>query len=189
MLNEENALINGSSTATYRPWGDGTNAFGFNGLVNLITTANGTPSSQVQTSVGPLTLSHLDNQIARIWNQGGQQQYLIMNRQEILSLVHLAEASGSIIRVMASAQADSILGVAVTGYKHPVTGEIISVNASRFVPPGTIIFMSKFLPDGTPTADVNVLPQVQLPSLAPSESIQGYTAQELAPSLTAPQVN
>jgi hypothetical protein len=37
-------------------------------------------------------------------------------------------------------------------------------------------------------ADVRVLPQVQLPELAPNQPIQGYTAQELAPAIASPQV-
>jgi hypothetical protein len=188
MLNEEYALLSGSSTSTAAPWGDGSTALGFDGFTNLITTGNGTPSAQVQTSVGGLTLSHIDNQLARLWKQGGQQPYLICNAQEILSLVHLAEASGSIIRVQASAQADSILGVSVTGYKHPITGEIVPIYASRFLAAGTMLFGSKFLADGTPAADVQVLPQVQLPQLSPNEQFQGYTIQELAPTAAAPQV-
>jgi hypothetical protein len=188
MLNEEYALISGSSTSTAAPWGDGTTALGYDGLLNLATTANGVPSAQVQTSVGGLTLSHLDNQLARIWKQGGQQPWMLCNAQEILSLVHLAGASGSIIRMQASAQADSILGISVTGYKHPISGEVVPIYASRFMPAGTIFFGSKFLPDGTPAIDVQVLPQVQLPQLAPNEQVQGYTLQELAPTTAAPQV-
>jgi hypothetical protein len=171
--NEENALINGSSTSTQRPWGNATTAFGFDGLVNLITTANATPSNQVQVGVGTFTFSHLDAQIRRLWIQGGQQLYMIMNPQEVQSVVKVAEGSGAIIRVMASANADAVAGLAVTGYKHSITGETIPIMASRYLAPGTIIFGSKFLPDGSPAADVNVLPQVQLPSLAPNESVQG----------------
>lgn len=188
MLNEEYALIQGNSTSTAFPWGDGVNALAFDGLLNLTTTTNGVPTAQIVSGVGPLTLSHIDNQLRRIWIQGGMSPWILMNGTEILSLVHLAGASGSIIRVMATAQADTILGVAVTGYKHPITGEIVPIYASRFMPAGTIEFGSKFLPDGTPAADVDVLPQVQLPALAPNENVQGYVAQEIAPTATAPQV-
>jgi hypothetical protein len=196
MLNEEFALlasvasgtdINGVAS-TAAPWGDGTNSLGFDGLWTSIATGNGTPNDNIQTSVGALTLAHIDNQLFRIWKRGGQNQYMIMNGQEILSLVHLAEASGSIIRVQASGSADTILGVAVTGYKHPITGEIVTIYASRFLTAGNIIFGSKNLPDGSPAADVDVLPQIQLPELAPNESVQGYVAQELAPTTAAPQV-
>lgn len=181
-LLEENALINGSSTATYPPWGNGTTAYGFDGLLNLITTANGVPTDQVQTSVGSLTLSHIDNQLGRIYDQGGQGQWILASRQEILSLTHLAEAAGSIIRVPGNANGDVTLGVTVTSYKHPVTGENVPVFASRFLAPGTMIFGSKFLPDGQAAADVSVLPQVELPESAFAEGIMGYTARELAPN-------
>lgn len=187
MLNEENALINGDSTSLLAPWGDGTNALAFDGFVNLITTGNGTPAAQVQSSVGALTMSHIDNQLARIWAQGGQDPYMIMSKQEIMSLVHLAEANGSIIRVDAP-QGNATLGVSVKAYKHPITGEDVPILASRFLAAGTILFCSKYLPDGSPAMDVQVLPQVQLPELAPNENIQGYTAQEIAPSVAAPHV-
>lgn len=189
MLNEENALINGNSASTAAPWGDGATALSFDGLVNLIATANGVPAAQVQTTVGALTKAHIDAQLTRIWQRGGKGMYVVMNAQEVNSLVHLAEADGSIIRVQASsADGQTVLGVKVTGIVHPVSGEVVDIFTSRFLAAGTIIYGARFLPDGSPAADVEVLPQVQLPELAPNENVQGYTAQEIAPSLTAPQV-
>lgn len=189
-LNEENALINGSSTATAAPWGDGTNALGYDGLINLITTANGTPAAQVQTSVGAMTLAHIDQQLARIWRNGGSGFYMIMNAQESMSLKHLYEAAQSTAnayRIVLS-QESGLAGYAVTAYMHPITKEFVPIITSRFCPAGTVIFGVKNLPDGSPGADVNVLPQVQLPQLAPTDMVQGYVAQELAPTTSAPQV-
>ncbi len=65
MLNEENALINGDSTSIQAPWGDGTTAFAFAGMLNLITTGNGTPIDQVQSAVGALTMAAIDAQLGR----------------------------------------------------------------------------------------------------------------------------
>jgi len=188
MLNEENALINGDSSSSAAPWGDGTQSLAFDGLLNLVTTANGTPTGQVQTSVGPLTLTHIDNQLKRLTVQGAQGIYIVAAAQEIMSLVHLAEASGSIIRVQATADAQAPLGISVSAYIHPITGERVPILYSRFMPAGTMLFMSERTPDGKPTADVSVLPQVQLPALAPNENLQGYVIQELAPTTAAPQV-
>jgi hypothetical protein len=188
MLNEENALINGDATAIVAPWGDGTNALAFNGLLNLVTTANGCPADQVQTAVGALTVAHLDSQLSRLWIQGAQGLFMIMNEQECRSLTHLAEGSGSIIRVQATADGKAVLGVKVTGFMHAVSGQMVDIIPSRFMPAGTILFGARNLPDGSPTADVRVLPQVQLPELAPNQSVQGYVAQEIAPTTSAPQV-
>jgi hypothetical protein len=188
MLNEENALINGDSTSTSAPWGDGSNALAFDGLVNLIATGNGTPSNQVQTSVGALTTSLIDGILGQLYTQGAQGVYMIMNEQECRSLTHLAEGTGSIIRVMATSDGKAVLGVQVTGYVHPITGQMVDIYPSRYLAAGTILFGSKSLPDGSPAADVDVLPQVQLPQLAPNENVQGYTAQEIAPTTAAPQV-
>jgi hypothetical protein len=188
MLNEENALINGDSTSTAAPWGDGTNALAFDGLVSLIATANGTPSNQVQTGVGSLSTTLIDGILGHLYTQGARGVYMILNEQECRSLVHLAEGSGSIIRVMATSDGKAVLGVQVTGYVHPITGEMVDIYPSRYLAAGTMLFGSRQLPDGSPAADVDVLPQVQLPQLAPNESIQGYTAQEVPPSQSAPQV-
>jgi hypothetical protein len=189
MLNEENSILNGSSTSLLPPWGDFANALGYDGMVNSIATTNGTPADQIQTSVGALTLSHIDNQLRRIADYGGQDQYIVAAGQEILSLVHLAEAAGSIIRFQATTDGSALLGLRVAGYVHPVTGQICPVIYSRFLEPGTMIFGSDRLPDGTSAADINVLPQVELPALEPTEALQGYVARELAVTTSAVDVH
>lgn len=189
MLNEENALINGDASSTAAPWGDGSNALAFNGLRNLITTANGTPTAQVQTSVGGLTTAHIDAQLNRIWNQGGSELYMLINAQEAQSLTTLAQASASIRRVVIQSTDKATLGMRITGYVHAISGEVVDVFVSRFVPAGTMLFGSRKMADGSPGADVSVLPQVALPALAPNEQIQGYVAQEVAPAVAAPQVH
>lgn len=190
MLMEEHALVNGDSTSTAAPWGDGTNALAYDGLINLTATANGVPSAQIQTSVGPLTTAHLDAQLTRMWKQGGRGMWMMMNAQELLSMTVLAEASGTMIRVtVPGAGADAgkgILGYKITGYMHAVSGEIVDILPSRFVPAGTILFGSDWLPDNNPALDIDVLPQVEMPQLAPLENVQGYAAQELAPTAAAP---
>lgn len=189
MLNEENALINGNSTVTAAPWGDGSTALAYDGILNLVTVANGTPSAQVQTSVGALTTSHIDSQLRRLWNQGGRGQYMIVNGQEALSMNHLMTASGSVIRFTSElSRPEGALGNRAANYLHPISGELVPIMVSRFMPAGTMIFGSSYLPDGSPAADVEVLPQVELPALAPGEAIQGYVLQPIAPTITAPQV-
>lgn len=186
MMIEEFALINSRSTAINKPFGDGTNALGFDGLLALCTTANGVPVPQVQTSVGALTTSHADSQLTRQNAQGAINPWIMMNGQEALSFTHLAEASGSILRIQGTTDADVILGVKVIAYKHPITGQPVPLLVSRFMPAGTMVFGADFLSDGKPAMDVRVLPQVQLPELAPNVNIQGYVAQEIAPASTSP---
>lgn len=189
MLNEENALINGDSAATSAPWGDGANALAFDGILNLVTTANGTPSAQVQTSVGALTQAHIDGQLRRLYNQGGRGQYILLNGIDKLSLIHLMEASGTLIRSNLNASnPQGQMGLNVTGYMHPITGESVDIIVSRFMPAGTIIFGSRSLPDGSPALQVSVLPQVELPQLAAGEQIQGYVSREIAPTTAAVDV-
>lgn len=189
MLNEENALWNSSATSLLPPWGDYTNALGFAGLLELISTANGTPADQIQTSVGALTLSAVDSMLRRIWENGGQGPWIGASGQEVTSFVHLAEAAGSIIRVQATMQGQTVLGLHLNGYVHPITGEVVPIMPVRFLAPGTLVFGSDRLPDGTPALDVNVLPQVELPALEPEEQIQGYTVRELAVTTAAIDVH
>lgn len=186
MLIEEFALINSDTTTIRKPFGDGTTAYGFAGLLALVTSANGVPVPQIQTAVGALTTAHIDAQLARTNAQGAMNPWLMINAQEAISLTKLAQASGSIIRVQATDDADAILGARVIGYKHPVTGQVVPILVSRFMPAGTMVFGADYLPDGKPAMDVRVLPQVQLPELAPNVNIQGYVAQEIAPAATSP---
>jgi hypothetical protein len=187
MLLEEFALINGSSTSTAAPFGNGTTAFGYDGLINLVTTANGTPAAQVQTAIGALTLAHIDAQLNRLFAQGGSGHYMLVNMVEATSLAHLAQASGSINRILIDNQGSAVINTRVSAYIHPTTGEPVDIIVSRFVPAGTILFCSRYLPDGSPAAQVNVLPQVQYPAI-PGERIEGYVARDIAPTATAPDV-
>lgn len=190
MLMEEHAIIQGNATITDEPWGDGSTNYAYNGLVNLITTANGCPADQVQTSVGALTFSHIDQQLTRLFNQGCSGYWIGINAQEALSIKNLLQAAGTgnnVFRVLVD-QSNANAGMRVTGYLHPITGEVVEIIVSRFVPAGTILFGGdKISADGREVLEMSVLPQVQLPELAPNQQIQGYTAQELAPALTAPQ--
>ncbi len=196
MLNEEYALTTGQASVTaLGPWGDGTNALAFNGLYNLVTTANGTPTGQVQAAVGALTTAHIDGQLRQIWEQGGRDLYMHMSGVEASSLAHLAEASGSIIRIQAQSANNVILGASVTGYVHPVTRETVDIVTSRFANNGTMIFGSKQGPENpfdgdTAACVVAVLPQVPLPTDAPEspQEIQGYVVTELARETAAPGV-
>ena len=104
------------------------------------------------------------------------------------SLVHLATGSGSINRIMGTPEGKLIVGATVSAYIHPITGQMVPILVSRFMPAGTIWYGSETGPEGMPAVDVRVLPQVQLPELAPNQMIQGYVAQELAPTTSAPQV-
>lgn len=187
MLCEEYSIINADATSTAVPFGDGTNALSFNGVLNLTTTANGVPSAQIQTSVGALTFAHIDNQLIRQWKQGARGRYMVVNAQEALSIKNLAIASGTVHRVVLSQQ-NTTIGIVPTAYLCPITGEVIPIITSRFMPAGTIWFGADQLPNGDPALQMDVLPQVQLPELAPDQMIQGYVAQEIAPTIAAPQV-
>jgi hypothetical protein len=188
MLNEENAILNGNSASIQAPWGDGSNSYSYQGMIQSIATGNGTPATQIQTNVGGLTTAFLDKMLIQLWVQGAMGQYMILNGQEAVSLVHLAEASGTLARIIVTGSNDLVLGVRVNGYKHPISGEILPLYVSRFQPAGTIVFGCKYLPDGSPAADVQVLPQVQLPQDAYADNIQGYVARDLAPTTAAPDV-
>ena len=188
MLNEENAILNGNSASIQAPWGDGSNSYSYDGIIKSIATGNGTPATQIQSNVGALTTAFIDKMLIQLWVQGAMNQYMIVNGQEAMSLVHLAEAAGGLARIIVTATNDMILGVRVSGYKHPITGEVLPIYVSRFQPAGTMVFGCKYLPDGSPAADVQVLPQVQLPQDAYADNIQGYVARDLAPTTSAPDV-
>jgi hypothetical protein len=190
MLNEEFSLLWGDSTSTAAPWGDGTNALAFDGLMNLVATANGTPSAQVQTSVGALTLGHIDAQLTRIWNNGGKGLYIIANAQENQSLTNLLQAANSVYRFQVSDQGNATVGFRVTKFIHAVSGETVDIITSRFQVAGSMLFGAQRGPDGKAAADVEVLPQVPVP-VAPEkpQQVQGYTLTDLARTISQPDVH
>lgn len=190
MLNEELALLYGDSTSTAAPWGDGSNALAFDGLAKLVTVANGTPSGQVQSSVGALTLAHFDAQLQRLFNQGGDGLWVLMNSQESLSLMHLLQAANSVYRLQITDAGNATMGFHVAKYIHPVTGRPVDLIVDRFQIAGEIVFGCDRTDKGTPTLVVSVLPQVPVPQQVESpRMIQGYVVTMLAHSLTQPDIN
>jgi hypothetical protein len=192
-LNEENALINGDATSTAAPWGDGTNALAFNGILNLVTTTNGTPSAHISSSVGAFTLDHFNAQLTKPWKQGARNLWTLMNSQEIMSLQAALRHEGEPYRLNVTDQANAVMGFRVAEYVHPISGERVKIIVSRFLAAGTILYGGMTSPDGTHTLDIEVLPQASLPPdvqrpEGTHQAIQGYTVTELAASLTSPDV-
>ena len=187
MLGEENAILNGDSTSVLAPWGDGSSSLAFDGLYRLVSTANGVPVDHIQAAVGQLTLAHIDAQLNRLWLQGASGMYMVISSQEATSLTKLAQAQTGSYRIMLD-QGNAVLGVRVTGYVHPITKEIVEIIVSRQAIPGTILFCADRAPDGKPALEFDVLPQVDLPELAPNQQFMGYVVQQVGTSVTAPQV-
>lgn len=184
MLNEENALTRADSAA---------DSLAFDGLYKLVSTANGVPSAQIQTGAGALTLAIIDGMLHQLTINGARGIWLHMSGQEILSLTHLSDATGSIIRIQAQSAGNVVLGAKVTGYVSPITGEMVDLMYSRFASTGTIVFGADLGPEdpagdgSSDTMVVSVLPQVPLPDTAPEspQEIQGYTVTELARDVLA----
>lgn len=186
-LNEEMALIWADSTSTDAPWGDGDEELAFDGLWNLIATANGTPSKNIQTSVGTLTTDHIDNQLGDIWEQGGRDIWMLLHRQEAQSLVKLLQQSGTIHRLEIVNQGEVSMGFRVAKYYHPITGQPANIIVDRFMSAGKMIFGSNLDDRGRAGAEVEVLPQVPVES-APEkpQQVQGYASVDLARGKVAP---
>lgn len=184
MLNEENALIHSKSNVVHAPWGDGITALGYRGLIEFID--NEAPASHVQSSVGALTHDFVASMITRLHYQGARGIYILVSGQESLSLNKIAFTSGN--GRYTFNQTESTLGTRVAAVIHPITGEAVQLVFSSFLPPGTMIFCSEQLPDGSPAAEVDVLPQTNDFSLANGDPIQGYVAQEIAPDRDSPMV-
>jgi len=186
LLMEENALLNGSSTDVKKPWGDGSNNHAFDGLLNQISVANGTPAGNIQSSVGALTLAHINDQLVNVWQAGGSEPFIVVSGQEAKSLTKLAQNAGSGIYI-ATNPSEAKFGLKIGWVIHPVTGEMADIVVSRFQSPGTILFGSKTGPDGTPAAEVVVLPMVGSQA-NPAEMIGGYWAQDIPATPAAPMV-
>lgn len=184
-LQEEWALLHSKSGVTRKPHGDGSTALGFQGLIPFID-ANA-PASNIQSSVGALTLRHLDQQITRIVNAGGQDCFILCNAREMESLGALLTGTGN-YRIVIGDQGNVTAGVKVGTYISSATGQTVRIMMHKFMPAGTIVFGALKNQRGQATAEVDVLPQVQLPESAFADGIQGYFAQDIAPARATPQV-
>jgi hypothetical protein len=189
-LNEEMALLWGDAESVVEPWGDGTDALAFDGFMNWIKPANGTPSPHVQTSIGPLTTAHIDNQLYRIWMAGGRDLFIVISGVEAMSLITLLKAENSIYRLNITNQADTEFGFHVAKYIHPITGKPVDIIVDRFQIAGEMLFGAMTDVDGRRTAEVEVLPQSAVET-APEkpQQIQGYAVVDLARTSPAPDMH
>lgn len=186
MLKEEYALLHGDSTVLAAPWGDGATAMAYDGLITFIT-ANA-PAPQLQSSVGALTLEHLQQQLTRLWYQGAEGMYIMLNGQEGESLTKLATASGN-YRVLITNDGAMKVGGKVGFIVHAISGEEVPIYTHPFLPPGMIVFGADRNQKGNASAIVDVLPQVMdQPETTFNDNIQGYYAQDIAPTAAAPEV-
>lgn len=182
MLKEEYALLHADSSVTVAPWGDGTSALSYLGLIPWMK-AN-LPSAQWQTSVGALTIEHLQQQLNRMWYQGGRKRYILVSGQEAQSLSKIAQGSGN-NRLLLTAP-DATLGVQVAAIIPAIGEGPVPIIVHPFLPAGTIVFGSDTNQEMQPTAQVSVLPQVmESPETTFTDNIQGYYAQDIAPTATA----
>lgn len=186
MLKEEYALLHGDSSATNEPWGDGSTAMAYQGLIPFVK-ANA-PASQLQTSVGALTLTHPQTQLTRLWYNGAEGMWIMLNGQEAESLTKLATASGN-YRVIITNDGAIKLGGRVGFLVHAVSGEEVPIFVHPFMPVGMILFGADRNQKGNASAIVDVLPQVMdQPETTFNDNIQGYYAQDIAPTAAAPEV-
>jgi hypothetical protein len=84
----------------------------------------------------------IDATLAQLWRDGATVRAMVMSARQIMDVFHRAEQSGSVVPMKAAtAEAGVILGVQITGYRHPVTGEMVSI-ASRYEPLDDVIQFS-----------------------------------------------
>ena len=183
MLLEEFALINSIASDVNKPWGDGTTAYGYNGLIASV------PSGNTITSSGALTLAQIASTLATQYRAGAVKPWILLSASEMQSINNLTTPTTTVLRVINPTAEQMKAGLHVSHVVHPISGELVPLIVSLFCPKGTMIFGCEQLPDMSPSHDVSVLPQVALPNGGLyTNGIQGYTVQEIANTITAPQV-
>lgn len=186
MLKEEYALLHADSSVTAAPWGDGTNALAFQGLVPFIN-ANA-PSAQIQTSVGALTFGHLQQQLTKLWYNGGRKLWIMVSGAQAEGLADLLANKGN-YRISVTSDVNAKAGVRVTGLVHSVSGEEVPIFTHPFLPQGMIVFGADTNDLGQSAYEIEVLPQVQAPESAFMDgTFSGFYAQEIAPTSSSPEV-
>lgn len=186
LLMEEYAFLHGNTSSTAAPWGDGTNNLAFQGLIPFI--QGNAPAAQVQTSVGTLTVDHLQSQLTRIFYQGGTELFIMLNGTQAQKLGDLATTSGNYRLIIT--QNEASIGAKVAYLVHAVSGESVPIYVNPFMPQGWIVFGAMKNDQLQPTCDVSALPQVINGGLSGTESApySGWYAQDIAPTTTATDV-
>lgn len=188
LLKEEFALLFSKSDVTTAPWGDGTTALGYLGLIPWID-ANA-PASQIQTSVGALTFKHMQEQLTRVWYNGGRGLYAMMSGQEANSMMRLVESSGN-YRIVLGDQGALKVGGKVATMIHATSGEAVELFVHTMMPTGTMVFGADRNAEGQTTAEVEALEQATMPGsvdqAGQSAPFGGYYAQDLAPASATPE--
>jgi hypothetical protein len=183
MLLEEFALTNGIASDVNKPWGDGTTAYGYNGLIASVPSGNTTASS------GALTLAQIASTLASQWRAGAVDPWIMLSASEMVSINNLTTPTTTVLRVINPSAEQMKTGMHVSHVVHPIDGTLVPLLVSPFCPKGTMVFGCDKLPDMSPAHDVDVLPQVALPDGGLyTNGIQGYTVQEIANTISAPQV-
>ena len=115
MLAEEDAILNGSVSAT-----------DFDGLGNSITT-------NINSSCNLLTISGIGAAMtASYWAYGAVADTLILNPYQQRVLTDDLQGTGSIQRIVVDNQGAGVGGVHVAKIVHPITGTLIDVIPSRY---------------------------------------------------------
>ena len=90
-------------------------------------------SLTIQRSL-PLTTAELDKEMSDIHFAGGTGLQLCLHPSCILELIHIAEELGAITMFNTTGvNASRVIGLTVTDYLHPVTGEMIHIEANVFM--------------------------------------------------------
>lgn len=188
LLKEEYALLHSEDNVVAAPWGDGVTALGFKGMIPSIRAT--APADHLQSSVGQLTVDHIHAQLARVWYKGGRRRYILMSGQEAISLAKIATTTGNYRAMLVIAEGGTTLGVQVTAIQAAVGGEMVPIYVHPFLPQGTMVVGSLLNVNGNAGAEVDVLPQAlgDSPESAFLEGIQGFYAQDIAPTAAAPEV-
>lgn len=184
LIKEEFALLYARTDTNSLPWGDGSSNLAYLGLIPWIQ-AN-VAAANLQTSVGALTTNHINAQLTRLWYGGGRGMYIMCSGQEATSMMRLAENSGN-YRLVVVDQKAATIGGKIAYFIHAVSGEQVPIIVHTFLAPGTMVFGSDRNAHGQATAEVSVLPQANMPDSVDQVPFGGYYAQDIAPSVAAPE--
>jgi hypothetical protein len=75
------------------------------------------------------TLAEMDRILTRIWETGAQGLTIKMGTDAVVHFKHLGEEVGTVLRMPSLDSGAAIMGVRLSAYVHPISGEPISIEA------------------------------------------------------------
>jgi hypothetical protein len=81
----------------------------------------------LETEMPAPNISDIDHQLEEYWLSGQHCNRMVMGADALVNLSRHAEEVGTLIQVRAEMEQGVCVALAITGYVHPITGDVVAI--------------------------------------------------------------